>query len=201
MKNIELLRKQYFIHPDKTDEEAIKEVAEIDAYVKHKIITDIDYVPKNIEEARQHPLWVEGHLKLVNLAFVFVTVYYIFALFFWMGFLESLGNLNIPAYLSLFMIILIWVVNRRGKSKKKFIQTTLFLIVSYFLYMITICSVLYIIEPSALESLMDDFIFAPPMLALLIIISWLIPWLVSMAFYRKAYKANYSVTCSFRNSK
>lgn len=66
MKNIELLRKQYFIHPDKTDEEVIKEVAEIDAYVKHKIITDIDYVPKNIEEARQHPLWVEGHLPILH---------------------------------------------------------------------------------------------------------------------------------------
>ncbi|WP_432481757.1 hypothetical protein [Moraxella sp. ZY200743] len=77
------LVKQYFMNPNVVD--AVAEAKVSDAILYYKMITDEKYVPKTLEEAKQHPLWVDGHINGIHSGYKIlltaVIFSYIFCLF------------------------------------------------------------------------------------------------------------------------
>lgn len=65
--NLNQIKQQYFMHPDTPDDEVLVQVNDIEMAIHKETITDINYIPKTLEEAKQHPLWVDGHLPLVKI--------------------------------------------------------------------------------------------------------------------------------------
>lgn len=71
------------MHPDTPDDEVLTQAIWIDDLIHKEIVSDSNYTPKTLEEAKQHPLWIDGDIGIVKKSTLLMQALTLFLLVAW----------------------------------------------------------------------------------------------------------------------
>lgn len=190
MDNLNQIKQQYFMHPDTPDDEVLVRVNDIEMAIHKETITDINYIPKTLEEARQHPLWVEGHIPAMKLLIMALVGYHLWWMFMWVA--ESIDELPFDILASIVLIeasVLILLIYQLKTKSSNFIKRVLII---ELLYVPVYIALVHYPTQVCLYNRFDMSDVVGPTLILVGFVACIGLWWLPYIFFSKKYKVNYT---------
>lgn len=179
------------MHPDTPDDEVLVQVNDIEMAIHKETITDINYTPKTLEEARRHPLWVDGDIGTVKFAykaFLITSLIVAFLMYYTASSRDALGlSLAIVVLAHIAPLCLAYRLFRNRHHKNPIHKVLPIVVIA--MWVINFCTLQLFTEfYEALQIDYESILIVPPqLLTNASVVALLIPFLFSF----KAYRVNY----------